>query len=600
METIGLVLSIILTFILMFYLLKQKKKNQLQKIFIINCLLIFGWCILLLAQKYFCANSNINPIIFEYFIYIFACFLPVSIFFTGLIFANTKIKFKRAHFFLFIIPILSLFMLWTNDAHHLFYITYSTDFDKTVNGNYFYIHSVYTLLMYFIGLYYLLKYSIKNSGIFSKQAILFILATLPPIIVNVLGTFHIIPMSIYLTPISFSFTILLSALAIFKFKMTTVTPIALQRIVDRMSDSYLVLNDDDVRTDFNKTFLTTFGLKDSSVRNVNIFDLLSSKEEHVVDKKKLKQALKEVKNSSKTVHFEKNFTTIQKHFHIEINTITSKKSFLGTLILFKDTTQHVKDMQTIKDNQNMLMEKERLATLGQMVGGIAHNLKTPIMSIAGAMEGLQDLVSEYEQSVGDPDVTKEDHMSIAKDMRTWIEKVNSYDAYMSDIITTVKGQAVNFNDVSVDDFTVDELLKRINILMRHELKNALVILNVNCAVPESTTLHGNINSLVQIVNNLISNSIQAYGSSNSDKKIIDLIITRDGNNLVISVEDHACGIPKDVQEKLFKSMVTTKGHNGTGLGLFMSYSTIKGNFNGDLNFESEVGKGTKFNIVLPA
>ena len=46
-------------------------------------------------------------------------------------------------------------------------------------------------------------------------------------------------------------------------------------------------------------------------------------------------------------------------------------------------------------------------------------------------------------------------------------------------------------------------------------------------------------------------------------------------------------------------MITTKGHNGTGLGLFMSYSTIKGHFNGDLNFTSEVGKGTKFNIVLP-
>ena len=170
---------------------------------------------------------------------------------------------------------------------------------------------------------------------------------------------------------------------------------------------------------------------------------------------------------------------------------------------------------------------------------------------------------------------------------------------MSDIITTVKGQAVNFNDVSVDDFTIDELIKRINILMKHELKNALVVLNINCAVSESTTIHGNINSLVQIVNNLISNSIQAYNSTNKENKIIDLVVIRDGNNLVISVEDHACGIPKDVQEKLFKSMVTTKGHNGTGLGLFMSYSTIKGNFNGDLNFTSEVGKGTKFNIVLP-
>ena len=55
----------------------------------------------------------------------------------------------------------------------------------------------------------------------------------------------------------------------------------------------------------------------------------------------------------------------------------------------------------------------------------------------------------------------------------------------------------------------------------------------------------------------------------------------------------------EIQEKLFKTMITTKGKNGTGLGMFMSYSTIKGQFNGDITFTSEVGKGTTFNIIIP-
>ena len=76
-------------------------------------------------------------------------------------------------------------------------------------------------------------------------------------------------------------------------------------------------------------------------------------------------------------------------------------------------------MKALKQNQEMLIERERLATLGQMVGGIAHNLKTPIMSIAGAMEGLEDLIREYDESIDDPDVTKEDHHAIAKDMSNW-------------------------------------------------------------------------------------------------------------------------------------------------------------------------------------
>ena len=56
----------------------------------------------------------------------------------------------------------------------------------------------------------------------------------------------------------------------------------------------------------------------------------------------------------------------------------------------------------------------------------------------------------------------------------------------------------------------------------------------------------------------------------------------------------------EVKQKLFKEMITTKGKNGTGLGLFMSYSTIRAHFNGNITFESEKGKGTTFNIILPS
>ena len=56
---------------------------------------------------------------------------------------------------------------------------------------------------------------------------------------------------------------------------------------------------------------------------------------------------------------------------------------------------------------------------------------------------------------------------------------------------------------------------------------------------------------------------------------------------------------KEVQSKLFKEMITTKGKNGTGLGLYMSYSTIKGKFNGDIKFTSKEGQGTTFIITIP-
>ncbi len=251
----------------------------------------------------------------------------------------------------------------------------------------------------------------------------------------------------------------------------------------------------------------------------------------------------------------------------------------------------------LHNNQDMLMERERLASLGQLIGGIAHNLKTPIMSIAGASEGLIDLIKEYDASIGDPDITPEDHHAIAKDMYDWVEKVKSYTEYMSDIITTVKGQAVTLSEEQIISFDLEELVKRIDILMKHELKNALVTLNVNIKTNPHTILHGNIVSLVQVVNNMISNSIQAYNGE--PNKSIDLTISRKKNNIVISVKDYGPGLSREVKSKLFKEMVTTKGKNGTGLGLFMSYSTIRAHFNGTITFESKKGKGTVFNIILP-
>lgn len=597
METIGLIISCLLTLVLIVYLSSIKKKNQIQKVFIIDSILAFSWCALLLAQKYFCANYDINPIIFDYFIYICICFLPVSILFTGIIFANTRIKFSWKYTLLFVIPIISLLMLWTNNFHHLFYVNYSTDMDQTIFGSYWYIHSIYTLILYFFGLSYLLKYSIKNSGIFSKQAILIIIAVLPPIIVNVLGISNIVSMSIYLTPMCFTFTILLCYIAIFKFKLLSVAPIALQKIVDRISDSYIVLDEDNVITDFNRTFLSTFNLDASNVRNMNLFDLIKESKVSVVNEEVLKDSLIEAQNSSKTISFEKEFSSYNKYFHIEINTITSKGDFLGTLILLKDTTQHMQDIQTIQNKQDMLMEKERLASLGQLIGGISHNLKTPIMSISGAAEGLTDLINEYDASIGDPEVTPEDHHAIANDMREWITKIHSYTSYMSDIITAVKGQAVKLSENETDEFTIDELVKRVNILMKHEIRNASLNLETKIEVPNSLSLHGDVNSLVQVVNNLITNAIQSYNGRTNESIILTL--KQDKNNLIISVTDHGCGMPEDVQEKLFKTMITTKGKNGTGLGMFMSYSTIKGHFNGDITFTTEVGKGTTFNIIIP-
>lgn len=599
MKNISYLITLIISdllIIILWFILKKQKKNQITNCFLVTLVLMFIWTFSLTLQLLF-QNSSIDPVIFEGLASFGAEFVSLSFLYLGIIFSKSKIIFSKKHLLLFIVPIISIILMLTNNLHHLYYIHYSTVLSDTVYGPYMFIHSIYTYTLFGIALILLLKYTIKNSGFFSKQAILIILAALTPIITNIVGYLGLFPMTVYMTPISFSITILLLAIAIFKFKFLRSTPIALQRIVDRISDGYLVLDENNTITDFNNTLIKMFKFDSNYIRGKNLFDLIKEKNFFDINENKLMKYIEKVKNTDDTLHFEKKLIDAEKYFNIEINSIQNNKSFLGIVILFKDTTQHMLDMQTIKNNQNMLMERERLASLGQLIGGIAHNLKTPIMSIAGAAEGLSDLVKEYETSVGDPEITVQDHHDIAKDMKEWIEKVRSYTEYMSDVITAVKGQAVTMSEEQAVSFTLDELVKRVDILMRHELKNALISLNVFMKANEQTVLKGNINSLVQVINNMISNSIQAYNGKTNEK--IDLTISEDKNNIVISIRDYGSGLPEDVQKKLFKEMITTKGKNGTGLGLFMSYSTIRAHFNGNITFTTVKDEGTTFNIILP-
>ena len=588
-------LCIIITFLLK-YLLNKKNKRQLDRIFIIIFGIFIFWIISLILQITLANRLNINPIYFEYLVYIGGCFTPVAFFFMALIFSRTKITFKKRYLLLFVIPIVSLIVLWTNGWHHLFYEKYSVNVEETVFGRYFNIHYIYTLGLLIISLIILMKYTIKNSGFFSKQAILILIGELVPIVTNLLGSMGVIPMSTYTTPISLAVTIICFSLAMFKFNLLKSTPIALQTIVDRISDSYAILDDDYEITDYNETFIKTFKVKDvSTLRGKHFATFLKE----IGVKNKISEFAKhfdKIDNSQKVERFELDIPSINRTLNTEITSIVAHGQFLGILVLFKDITQHKKDMKSLKDNQDLLVEQERLASLGQMIGGIAHNLKTPIFSVSGGLEGLGDLVKEYDESIDDPNVNSQDMHDIAKDMNEWISKLKEHVSYMSDVITTVKGQAVNMSENQQILFPISELFQHVNILMQHELKEKLANLEVKNDVPDTVKINGNITSLVQVINNLISNSIEAYGE-NPDKKII-LLAESKNKDVIISVKDYGPGIPEETQKKLFKEMTTTKGKNGTGLGLFMSYSNIKAHFNGTMEFETSPN-GTTFKIIIP-
>lgn len=593
-----LIFSLFLVLFISGIIALMKRKQQIHYAFLMTNACMLVWTSIRLLQKILYDTQGTFYPTLEHLSYIPVCLVPVFLLMIGIVFAKTRVRWNWKYLFVLIVPCISIIVALTNSLHHLFIVKYSFISTEFVYGPYYLFHEFYSYGCILVGLWFLLSFSIKNSGFFSKQSLLIIIGVAYPLVVVVLSTQKIIAMQVFYENISFSVTMLFFAIAIFKFKLMNVVPIALQKIVDLISDSYIVVNEDHEIIDYNRTFLETFGNMVTIRRKAPLLRVLTTASVSF-NQEKIMEGLALVQAQRAHMSLEEHIcgNHFDKHFEIELIPIYSDKKYLGSILLFKDVTEYKRHIEIIKRNQEILLEQERMASLGHMIGGIAHNLKTPIMSLSGGIEALHDLVTEYRESISDPQVTTEDHVEIAKEMEEWLDKMKPYCRYMSDVISAVKGQAVQMTDSSTDKFTVEELLKRIEVLMHHELKISHCTLNVQSSVDPNTEIKGELNNLVQIFDNIISNSIQSYEGRPGE---VNLLISKNDAGINFVFRDFGKGIPDDIQPRLFKEMVTTKGKDGTGLGLYMSSSTIKGRFGGNMWFSSKEGEGTSFYITIPS
>ena len=506
-----LIFSILLVLFISGTIARMKRKQQIHYAFLMTNACLFVWSSIRLSQKILYDTQGVFSPTLEHISYIAVCLLPIFLLMIGVVFAKTRVRWNWNYLFLLIVPSISIIVALTNSLHHQFIVKYSFISTEFVYGPYYPIHELYSYGCILVGLWFLLSFSIKNSGFFSKQSLLITIGIAVPLVVVILSTQKIVVMQVFYENISFSVAMLFFAIAIFKFKLMNVIPIALQKIVDLISDSYIVVNEGLEIIDYNRTFLETFGDMVIIRRKAHLLDVLAGASVSF-NQEKILEGLEVTKAQHNHAAFEDHICgqDFDKHFEIEIIPIYSDKKHLGSILLFKDVTEYKRHIEIITRNQEILMEQERMASLGHMIGGIAHNLKTPIMSLSGGIEALHDLVTEYRESISDPNVNLQDHMDIAREMDEWLEKMKPYCRYMSDVISAVKGQAVQMNDSSTDKFTVEELIKRIEVLMHHELKISHCNLNIRSSINPNTEIKGELNNLVQIFDNIISNSIQSY------------------------------------------------------------------------------------------
>ncbi|MGE5474549.1 MAG: histidine kinase N-terminal 7TM domain-containing protein [Ignavibacteriales bacterium] len=580
-------LLLICTTILM---LKIKNKKQLHYSFLVSFLLLFLW----LIGSYFQNLSGYKSIHFGWLWGIGLCFLPVSLLINGIIFAKNKIYYNIKYLFLLFVPLVSYIILLTNSLHKMFFVRFAYINTDIIYGNYIIIHSIYSYTCLSLGLFYFLYFTVKNAGFFSKQSMLIFVGTSIPVLVNISYTFNLFKMPSLSTALSLSSCAIFYALAIIKFDFLNVVPIALEKVVDHISDSFIVINEDFEIIDFNKTFSRTFGQVFKIKRKNNLLDLIKDIQGVNLIPDKIEEYVNIAIETKRTNLYEKRFVTIDgsfdRYFEIEITPIMSKKIFIGVLILFRDITQHKQNIEEIKQTQNHLMQKERLASLGEIAGGVAHDINSPLSSIQTEVHIINTLAQKI---VIAGNITEEKELRYLEEISKRTQNISNASDKIVKIVNSIRNHTRNLSGENIQDFDIGAVIEDLKILLGHHLRQSKCEMYV---AKEDIIINGDPGKLSQVLTNLIMNAIQAY---NGQPGRIEINIYKNGEKAVIEVTDYAGGIAEEFQAGIFKNILTTKGTEGTGLGLYLCNSLITGHFDGEMKFDSKEGEGTTFFVIIP-
>lgn len=251
--------------------------------------------------------------------------------------------------------------------------------------------------------------------------------------------------------------------------------------------------------------------------------------------------------------------------------------------------------EKIKKMQHYLIESEKMAALGQLVAGVAHEINTPIGVGITASTHLSDIVTELMNHL------EESGPSI--DIRPYLEDIQDAAQIIDKNLNRAGKLIQSFKKLSVDQsnepkrtFDVGEYLNEILISLSPSLKKSKIRIDVQC--DETITINSYPGSFAQIITNLVMNSItHAFDKDTPGTIRIKLESCEDA--ILLTYADDGKGMPPEILPKIYDPFFTTKrGRGGTGLGLSVLYSIITQQFNGTITCSSQPGEGTTFIIHL--
>ncbi len=252
--------------------------------------------------------------------------------------------------------------------------------------------------------------------------------------------------------------------------------------------------------------------------------------------------------------------------------------------------------QALQENQRKLLVAEKMASVGRLTAGIAHEMNTPLAAARSALVELDNLIREYRDSMGDAEITVADHQAIAGEM----EKIAGVAANaLERVMEFVQGVKSQTRDLAAPEHVTFDAVATIEetlLLLSYAALKRQCRVQFERAQP-AIEMVGAPAKLSQLVTNLVMNAIEANTKQGG---LVRLALRQEAETIVLQVSDQGQGIAPEHLTKIFDPMFTTKPFGeGAGLGLTIAHDIVVGNFGGTLQVASEVGRGTTFTALFP-
>jgi signal transduction histidine kinase len=270
---------------------------------------------------------------------------------------------------------------------------------------------------------------------------------------------------------------------------------------------------------------------------------------------------------------------------------------LRTSELAKANTELKVLLKEQKALQTHLVETEKMAQLGGLVAGIAHEINTPVGIGMTAASSVHDFISEIESSAQSGKLTK-------SQLNSLIAKSKECTAILVSNLTRSAELISNFKEVAVSQVENQKNIFKVKIFIAEIISSLLpqtrkFDIDYQVDIPEGLELRSYQGVFAQIITNLIINSTKHGFTDTSDNQILIAVVIKK-EALVLSYQDNGVGMSDEIIKKIFEPFYTTKrGKGGTGLGMHIVFNLVTQKLGGQIKVQSKPNKGTKVMVTIP-